>query len=67
MPFKNVHVIPNIWLNTYNSSLDQTDKNADGLAYTKYSSEVSGVKGTDVVWRLTFYYIFNGKQGTTKY
>lgn len=67
MPFKNVHFIPNIWLNTYNSSLDQTDKNADGLAYTKYSSEVSGVKGTDVVWRLTFYYIFNGKQGTTKY
>jgi len=67
MPFKNVHIIPNIWLNTYNSSLSATSKNDAGLAYTKYSSEVTGIKGTDAVWRLTFYYIFNAKQGTTKY
>jgi len=69
MPFKNVHLIPNIWLNTYTSTLSPTGENdaAKPIAYTKYSSEVSGSKGTDAVYRLTFYYIFNGKQGTTKY
>jgi len=69
MPFKNVHLIPNIWLNTYTSSLSPTGVNdaAKPLAYTKYSSEVNGSKGTDAVYRLTFYYIFNAKQGTTKY
>ena len=69
MPFKNVHLIPNIWLNAYTSSLSPTGTNdaTTPLAYTKYSSEVNGSKGTDAVYRLTFYYIFNPKQGITKY
>jgi hypothetical protein len=69
MPAKNVHLIPNIWLNTYASSLSYTGSNdaVTPIPYTKYSSEVNNVKGTDAVWRLTFYYIFNAKAGTTKY
>ena len=31
------------------------------------NGEVTGIKGTDAVWRLTLYYIYNPKQGTTKY
>jgi len=69
MPFKNVHIMPNVWLNTYASSLSATGSNdaSTPLAYTKMNSEVTGVKGTDAVYRLTFYYIYNPKQGTTKY
>jgi len=68
MPVKNVHIMPNVWLNTYNSSLSQTGTNAAGLAYTKIgTNEVTGIKGTDAVYRITLYYIYNPKQGTTKY
>jgi len=67
LPNKNIHFMPNIWVNAYNSSLSATGVNPEGYAYTKYSSEVTANKGTDVVYRLTFYYIFNPKQGTTKY
>ena len=51
-PVKNVHFMPNMWLNTYNSSLSQNAAN-DLL-----NPGVTGIKGTDVVWRLTFYYIY---------
>ncbi len=51
-PIKNVHFMPNIWLNTYTSSLSQNAAN-DLL-----NKGVTGIKGTDVVWRLTFYYIY---------
>jgi len=68
MPFKNVHFMPNLWLNTYTSSLSATGAdNANSIAYAKMNGNVTGIKGTDAVWRLTFYYIFNAKQGTTKY
>jgi hypothetical protein len=67
MPFKNVHIMPNLWLNTYTSSLSATGTNSANYAYSKMNSNVTGIKGTDAVWRLTFYYIYNAKQGTTKY
>lgn len=48
-PFKNVHIMPNIWMNTYESSLD----------YQKYSGlGMVPNKGTDAVYRLTFYYVY---------
>lgn len=43
-PAKNIHVIPNIWLNSYHSKLD----NATKLAKSDM----------DLVPRLTFYYVF---------
>lgn len=68
MPFKNVHIMPNLWLNAETSSLSATGTNtATGKAYTTENGNVSGNKGTDAVWRLTFYYIYNPKQGTTVY
>ncbi len=51
-PIKNVHFMPNLWLNTYTSSLSQNTAN-DLL-----NANVTGIKGTDAVWRLTFYYIY---------
>jgi len=51
-PKKNVHFMPNIWINTYSSTLSQNATN-DAL-----NPLVTGVKGTDVVWRLTFYYVY---------
>ena len=62
MPFKNVHIMPNVWVNTYTSALDASNKTYDAL-----NSNVNASKGTDAVYRLTFYYIFNPKQGSTKY
>ena len=56
-PFKNVHFMPNVWMNTYNSALSVTGTNTNGLAYSKLPN-VSGVNGTDVVYRLTFYYVY---------
>ena len=69
MPFKNVHFMPNIWLNTYNSSLSSTGANdaTKPVPYINMNTNVTGVKGTDAVYRLTFYYIFNAKQGSTKF
>ena len=70
MPFRNVHIIPNVWMNTYASSLSATGENSAGTTYAKLGyggSELTGVKGTDAVYRLTIYYIYNPKQGTTKY
>jgi hypothetical protein len=70
MPYKNVHFIPNVWLNTYTSSLSPTGVSDNGTAYSKiYTAgpDVTGNKGTDCMFRLTFYYIYNPKQGTTKY
>lgn len=51
-PVKNVHFMPNMWLNTYTSSLSATAAN-DLL-----NPGVTGVKGTDLVWRLTFFYVY---------
>jgi hypothetical protein len=51
-PYKNIHLMPNLWLNTYNSSLSQNAAN-DAL-----NPLVTGIKGTDVVWRLSFYYVY---------
>jgi hypothetical protein len=51
-PMKNVHIMPNMWMNTYQSALSASSYS------TSYNPNISGVKGTDVVWRLTFYYIY---------
>ncbi len=49
-PVKNVHIMPNVWLNTYDCALS-----AD-----KYSlnANASASKGTDAVYRITFFYIY---------
>ncbi len=57
-PFKNIHFMPNVWMNTYNSDLSVTGANASGTKYSTMNSLVSGVKGTDAVYRFTFYYVF---------
>jgi hypothetical protein len=51
-PHKNIHFMPNLWVNTYTSSLSATAAN-DLL-----NTAVTGIKGTDVVWRLTFFYTY---------
>ena len=49
-PIKNVHIMPNVWVNTYKS----------GLSSTQYGENAAGtgVLGTDAVYRLTFYYVY---------
>ena len=51
-PIKNVHVMPNLWVETYTSGLSPTTSNS------LMNQNISGIKSTDVVWRLTFYYIY---------
>jgi len=51
-PFRNVHIMPNFWMDTYTSSITQT------LANEGMYANITNNKGTDVVWRLTFYYIY---------
>jgi len=51
-PFKNVHIMPNFMMFTYNSDLSQTAAN-DAL-----NTNTTGIKGTDGVWRLTFWYSY---------
>ncbi len=52
-PFKNMHIMPNVWMNTYDCALSGT-----GTQSYKLSSTANGSKGTDAVYRLTFYYIY---------
>ncbi len=51
-PLKNIHIMPNFWIFTYNSSLTDNTKNE------ALNNFVTSGKGTDAVWRLSFYYIF---------
>jgi hypothetical protein len=57
-PIKNVHIMPNVWLNTYTSALDVNGANSTGTKYSTMNSNVTGIKGTDAVYRLTFYYVY---------
>jgi len=57
-PFPNLHLMPNIYVNTYQCTLPASDY---GL-----SSKGSGVIGTDAAYRLTLYYIF-GKKDPVRY
>ncbi len=56
-PFKNVHFMPNVWLNTYTSALAY-DGREGNTTYASMNSNVTGIKGTDAVYRLTFYYVY---------
>lgn len=49
-PVKNVHIMPNVWMNTYDCAL--------GSSQYGLNTNGTGVKGTDVVYRLTLYYIY---------
>jgi hypothetical protein len=51
-PFKNVHIMPNFWLDAYTSSISA---NATNELINPF---ITNNKGTDVVWRLTFFYIY---------
>jgi hypothetical protein len=57
-PVKNVHIMPNIWMNTYASALDASGTNSAGTKYSTMNSKISPIKGTDAVYRLTLYYRF---------
>ncbi len=57
-PIKNVHIMPNVWMNTYTSGVDATGKNSSGTTYASMNGGISPIKGTDCVYRLTFYYIY---------
>jgi hypothetical protein len=58
-PIKNVHIMPNIWMNTYNSGVTAGDKNSAGTVFnTSMNSNISNVKGTDAVYRITFFYTY---------
>lgn len=51
-PVKNVHIMPNFMLNTYTSTIGITS--ADAVM----NPGITGIKGTDVVWRMTVYYVY---------
>ncbi len=51
-PVKNVHIMPNLWLNAYTSSL------SPGTVYDPMNPNITGITGIDAVWRLTFFYIY---------
>ena len=57
-PFPNVHLMPNLYLNTYQCTLPSKDY---GL-----NPKGSGVIGTDAAYRFTIYYIF-GKKDSARY
>jgi hypothetical protein len=57
-PTKNVHIMPNVWINTYKSALDANGSNSVGTKYSSMNSNVSPILGTDAVYRLTLYYIY---------
>ncbi|MFI5149028.1 MAG: hypothetical protein ACHQRM_04795 [Bacteroidia bacterium] len=53
-PDKRVHIMPNVWYNSYNANMSTAS--ADGLGKL-YGTRV--VKDYDLVYRVTFYYLFN--------
>jgi hypothetical protein len=57
-PVKNVHIMPNVWFNTYESAVSATGSNSHGTTYKSMNSNVSPIMGTDVTYRLTLYYIY---------
>ncbi len=56
-PDKRIHIMPNVWYNAYNSMQSTAGPDFTGKAY---SSRM--VKDEDVVYRLTFYYLFNSSK-----
>jgi hypothetical protein len=54
MPYSNIHIEPNIWYTHYASQLEST--------YAGW-----GPNNEDVVWRLTFYFVFGGKKYPNAY
>ena len=59
-PFPNLHLMPNIYVNTYQCNLPANDYGLSG------TDKGSGVKGTDAAYRLTVYYLF-GKKDPVNY
>ena len=57
-PMPNVHIMPNLWLNTYQCTLP--------APYMYLNNHASPNNGTDIVYRLTLYYIF-GKKDNVRY
>ena len=57
-PFPNLHLMPNFYMNTYQSTLPSK--------YYFLNPNGSGVLGTDVVYRLTLYFVF-GKKDAVSY
>ena len=51
-PVKNIHFMPNFMLNTYTSTIGLTKSDA------LMNAGITGIKGTDVVWRMTVYYVY---------
>jgi hypothetical protein len=58
-PTSRIHIMPNIWYNSY-SSMPTTTKAAGDPTGKTYSSRV--MNDNDMVYRLTFYFVFNGNK-----
>jgi hypothetical protein len=56
-PDKRVHIMPNIWLNKYSSMMSSAGPDGTGKPF---SSRM--VNDMDLVYRVTFYFIFNGNK-----
>jgi len=57
-PYANVHIMPNFYMNTYTCALDSKDY--------ALNPRSSGKVGSDVVYRLTVYFLF-GRKETVRY
>jgi hypothetical protein len=51
-PTASLHLMPNVVAYSYQSSLAQNATN------DAYSLNINGIKGTDVMWRLTVWYAY---------
>ncbi len=56
-PDRRFHLMPNIWYNSYNSMMSSSGPDGTGKAYSTRM-----VKDADVVYRMSFYFIFNSSK-----
>lgn len=60
-PMPRVHFMPNVWINQYNTML------ANGTAANELTNGSPNLKSDyDLVWRLSFYFIFNSSKSVAK-
>jgi len=58
-PIKNVHIMPNVWMNTYTSDLNSSDANSlNNIKYGAMNKNIRPNLGTDAVYRITLYWIY---------
>ena len=57
-PNARVHIMPNVWVNNY-ETLDGSYMASSGAGYTSKNYTSTQNKGQDLMYRVTFYYLFN--------